>query len=349
MIKIGYLLAFLLVYSSLEQEIVPKLDLASSTVPGTTPSTTSNSTVYEEKLFLNGFGNYKEESSTVLSFDMYLQRSKDTITITDIPKNITFIVEIIYSNRRLRFLEEKVKRTAECQSPSEIENEKIFVYNCKVTGIEEGKKVQKVSASLDTITANGNSISIIPTASANKTCDKINEQTDDKAKKEKYFFRVEEKIEQELKNIIITGNTEEEITDDEIVLSFYENEKENNMTCNVEKLGINRNRYELNCKPKNSIKTNLNGAEIADSSGKNFILDFNKVEDGNIDFVSSGKNLVKNSSSGLSSGAIAGIIIACVALLIATGIVVALCRRSPKPPMEEMNVVTANSLSTLKN
>lgn len=344
MIKIGYLLAFLLVYSSLEQEIVPKLDLASSTVPGTTPSATSNSTVYEEKLFLNGFGNYKEESSTVLSFDMYLQRSKDTITITDIPKKITFIVEIIYSNRRLRFLEEKVKRTAECQSPSEIENEKIFVYNCKVTGIEEGKKVQKVSASLDTITANGNSISIIPTASANKTCDKINEQTDDKAKKEKYFFRVE-KIEQELKNIIITGNTEEEITDDEIVLSFYENEKENNMTCNVEKLGNNR-RYELNCKPKNSIKTNLNGAEIADSSGKNFILDFNKVEDG---FVSSDKNLVKNSSSGLSSGAIAGIIIACVALLIATGIVVALCRRSPKPPMEEMNVVTANSLSTLKN
>ncbi len=342
MIKIGYLLAFLLVYSSLEQEIVPKLDLASSTVPGTTPS--SNSTVYEEKLFLNGFGNYKEESSTVLSFDMYLQRSKDTITITDIPKKITFIVEIIYSNRRLRFLEEKVKRTAECQSPSEIENEKIFVYNCKVTGIEEGKKVQKVSASLDTITANGNSISIIPTASANKTCDKINEQTDDKAKKEKYFFRVEKK-EQELKNIIITGNTEEEITDDEIVLSFYENEKENNMTCNVEKL--EKNRYELNCKPKNSIKTNLNGAEIADSSGKNFILDFNKVEDGNI--VSSDKNLVKNSSSGLSSGAIAGIIIACVALLIATGIVVALCRRSPKPPMEEMNVVTANSLSTLKN
>ena len=117
------------------------------------------------------------------------------------------------------------------------------------------------------------------------------------------------------------------------------------MTCNVEKFGIN-NRYELNCKPKNSIKTNLNGAEIADSSGKNFILDFNKVEDG---FVSSDKNLVKNSSSGLSSGAIAGIIIACVALLIATGIVVALCRRSPKPPMEEMNVVTANSLSTLKN
>ena len=349
MIKIGYLLAFLLVYSSLEQEIVPKLDLESSTVPGTTPSTTSNSTVYEEKLFLNGFGNYKEESSTVLSFDMYLQRSKDTITIRDIPKIITFIVEITYSNRRLRFLEEKVKKTAECQSPSEIENEKIFVYNCKVTDIEEGKKVQKVSASLDTITTDGNSISIIPTASANKTCDKINEQTDDKAKKEKYFFRVE-KIDQELKNIIITGNTEEEITDDEIVLSFYENEKENNMTCNVEKLGNNRyKRYELNCKPKNSIKTNLNGAEIADSSGKNFILDFNKVEDGNIDFVSSDKNLVKNSSSGLSSGAIAGIIIACVALLIATGIVVALCRRSPKPPMEEMNVVTANSLSTLKN
>ena len=346
MIKIGYLLAFLLVYSSLEQEIVPKLDLESSTVPGTTPSTTSNSTVYEEKLFLNGFGNYKEESSTVLSFDMYLQRSKDTITIRDIPKIITFIVEITYSNRRLRFLEEKVKKTAECQSPSEIENEKIFVYNCKVTDIEEGKKVQKVSASLDTITTNGNSISIIPTASANKTCDKINEQTDDKAKKEKYFFRVEE-IEPELKNIIITGNTEEEITDDEIVLSFYENEKENNMTCNVEKLGNNRyKRYELNCKPKNSIKTNLNGAEIADSSGKNFILDFNKVEDG---FVSSDKNLVKNSSSGLSSGAIAGIIIACVALLIATGIVVSLCRRSPKPPMEEMNVVTANSLSTLKN
>ena len=138
MIKIGYLLAFLLVYSSLEQEIVPKLDLASSTVPGTTPSTTSNSTVYEEKLFLNGFGNYKEESSTVLSFDMYLQRSKDTITITDIPKIITFIVEIIYSNRRLRFLEEK---EAKCES--ENGNEKtVLEYNCKVDNIEQGKKVK---------------------------------------------------------------------------------------------------------------------------------------------------------------------------------------------------------------
>ena len=133
MIKIGYLLAFLLIYSSLEQEMLPKLDLASSTVPVIAPSTNINST-YQDKLFLNGFGNYKRnESSNELTFDMYLQKSKNTIT--DIPEKIRIVVEIIYSNRRLRFLEEK---NAECELASEKEKT-VLEYNCKVDGIKEGK------------------------------------------------------------------------------------------------------------------------------------------------------------------------------------------------------------------
>ena len=344
MIKIEYLLAFLLVYSSFEQEMLPKLDLASSKIPVTTPSTT-NSTVYEAKLFLLGFGNYtRDDNSTELFFDIYLQKS--TNEITTIPKLITILVQIIYSNRRLRFLEEK---EAQCSPESENENEKtVLEYNCKVDNIEKGKKVQKVSTSPDKIKADGNSIIIIPTDYANKTCDNINEQTDEKAKQEKIIFRVD-KMEQELKTIIITGHTEnEEIKDKEIILSFYENEKENNMTCEVENLGYNK--YELNCKPKKSIKANLNGAESIQSSGKNIVLDFNKVEDGNIDFSLYGKNSTqKKSSCGLSSGAIVGIILACIAALIATGIAVAFFRRSPKAPMQEMNVDTVNSSNTLKN
>lgn len=120
------------------------------------------------------------------------------------------------------------------------------------------------------------------------------------------------------------------------------------MNCNVENLGIKN--YELTCKPKSSFKANLNGAEgRLGNSNKNIVLNFKTQKYGNIDFAPETYNYYqKKSSNGLNGGAIAGIIIACVAALIATGVAVALCRGSSKPPIQEYNIGDFNSQSNLK-
>ena len=341
MIKIEYLLVLLLLYSSYEQDSSPKLNLiiskmvstissTSSTTPASTPFSNTTYT-YNPKLFLIGFGNY-DKQPTQIFFNIFLK----PYDVKTIPQNITIIVDITYSTRRLRFLEEK---TANCELE---QNESILDYKCIVNDINSEKQVKKVSIDPNKIKADDVNINIVPTTLAKQACNNIQDQKTNDAKKDKIIFNVIDK-EEESNTFKILGIAEEDIKDKTILL-FTENK---NITCDVKDFGDKK--YELTCKPTQNFKADLNGAEgILESSEKNILLNFPEEKDGNIDFEINKIKNKKSSSSGLSSGAIVGIIIACVAVLIAVGIVFALLRKSPKPPMQEINETTGNSQQNLK-
>jgi len=57
----------------------------------------------------------------------------------------------------------------------------------------------------------------------------------------------------------------------------------------------------------------------------------------------------KKSSSGISGGAIAGIIIGCCPALLAGLIIAYLCRRQTKPPIQQISSLELNSSNQIQN
>lgn len=333
MIKFEYLLVLILVQFSIEQVSSAKFNLKVSKLLATTPSTSSttpnNSTyIYSPKLFLITIGNYnRETSSTQLSFDMIFKRYR----IETIPQIVYITVEITYSSRRLRFLEQE---TANC--PLTTESRDILTYGCTVNNINPEKEVLILSADPNSIKANNINANIFSTSLANQTYVNIVDLKGKPVIEDKNIFEV---TNLEKNTFKITGYAQEKIQDKTIVL-YAGNQ---NISCDVEE--FQNNLYELNCRPERDINVDLNGVE-GKCSNKNILLNFPEELDGNINFTQN--TYKKKSSSGLSSGAIAGIIVACVAALIATGIAAALCRNSPKPPMQEVKVDTFNSFNNMK-
>ena len=123
----------------------------------------------------------------------------------------------------------------------------------------------------------------------------------------------------------------------EVILSLDENGEGNlkNVTCTV-------TTYEngtgiLQYTPQNSVKSHLNGVSgDPTSSNRTFLISMDKSEDDLVTISSTVKNTYrsKTNDGGLSGGAIAGIVIACVAALVAIGIVAFLCRSPVKPPLD---------------
>lgn len=333
MIKFEYLLVLILVQFSIEQVSSAKFNLKVSKLLATTPSTSSttpnNSTyIYSPKLFLITIGNYnRETSSTQLSFDMIFKRYR----IETIPQIVYITVEITYSSRRLRFLEQE---TANC--PLTTESRDILTYGCTVNNINPEKEVLILSADPNSIKANNINANIFSTSLANQTYVNIVDLKGKPVIEDKNIFEV---TNLEKNTFKITGYAQEKIQDKTIVL-YAGNQ---NISCDVEE--FQNYLYELNCRPERDINVDLNGVE-GKCSNKNILLNFPEELDRNINFTQN--TYKKKSSSGLSSGAIAGIIVACVAALIATGIAAALCRNSPKPPMQEVKVDTFNSFNNMK-
>ena len=95
---------------------------------------------------------------------------------------------------------------------------------------------------------------------------------------------------------------------------------------------------ELNVNTKNMIKMirNLQVTTTPTSTS-------NSTEPDSIPFPS---NRVKSSSGGLSKGGIVAIVIPCVAALIAVGALVALCRPTPTPPIQQNATVISKESSS---
>ena len=151
----------------------------------------------------------------------------------------------------------------------------------------------------------------------------------------------------------IVGNADKTIDGNEVTFSFDEkgDGKLKNVTCAVVPLNGN-NRYQFNCETEKSLRVNINNAMGKASSGNNVLLNFDKDEEGNFNDLLVVNNLNNfygkqyGSSTGLSGGAIAGIVIACVCALIMIGLLAFCCRgKGNPPPMQEtaMQIYSSNS------
>ena len=147
----------------------------------------------------------------------------------------------------------------------------------------------------------------------------------------------------------LTGEMDTQLSDNQIILSFDEkgNGKIKNTTCNANYLRDNI--YELDCLSEKSINAHLNGINgITTHTGEKIVI---YMKPGTDDVLNTGSSNYmglynRGSSSGLSGGAIAGIVIACIVALLAITIGIMLCRKTnniPAPFQEStLGVNTSN-------
>ena len=298
--------------------------------------------IYENispKIFLTGFGNYKKFLDYI-TFNLYFKR----INYKNLAKFMTFHV---YANywRRLRFLEQK-----EANCTKNLEEGDDTHYFCTILDIDPNKTISSISSNNDYEFNNGthlinNEFDLIKSSFANSTSKFIDKQITDDLSNVNSFNNAT-LISQNSTTFVISGVSEKPINDKVIIISIDENNdgRLTNITCDINPLEDLK--YEFICKPKQIIKTNLQGSMGKTPSGQNIVINFSEDKDGKInDYINIdnpekedtfiiNKNYRK-SSSGISGGAIAGIVIACAAVLIAIVIICVACRKPSKPPIQE--------------
>jgi hypothetical protein len=257
---------------------------------------------------------------------------------------MTFHVNVNYW-RRLRFLEQK-----EANCTKNLEEGDDTHYSCTILDIDPNKTISSISSNNDYEFNNGthvinNEFDLIKSSFANSTSKFIDKQITDDLSNVNSFNNAT-LISQNSTTFVISGVSEKPINDKVIIISIDENNdgRLTNITCDINPLEDLK--YEFICKPKQIIKTNLQGSMGKTPSGQNIVINFSEDKDGKInDYINIdnpekedtfiiNKNYRK-SSSGISGGAIAGIVIACAAGLIAIVIICVACRKPSKPPIQE--------------
>ena len=198
---------------------------------------------------------------------------------------------------------------------------------------------------------------IIATSYANKTMfeDGLQNREDNEILENKNLYILNNTIlEENGLKFKLTGESHIPINDNRAILSFDEKGNGNikNATCDIYKL--EGNIYELSCTANVNIKAELDGVSgITSNTGEEIII-IMKPGSNTILNANSGYNYIslynRKSSSGLSGGAIAGIVIACTVALLAIAIGGLLCRRNKIPsPFQEstlgVNVSNNNNLT----
>ena len=276
------------------------------------------------KLYLLGFGEFKRPEKKKITFKIYFKRN-GTITMG---KSLTFHIKINYV-RRLRLLEEKEELTT-CTQISETVNKINFACEAPV---DENRDFTSVTSLNDYSTENGAVLSELTTTSLNAN---IVEKTDTSLENES-FDLLNGVLKREgktftIEGIIENGNT---FSQKELTLILNDNNNVQDVPCKVSNSGIN---YKLECYPEESISNAKLENVMCKGNNQNLLIHMNNPDEtvtiSDEDLPINNYNR-KNSSGGLSGGAIAGIVIACVIVLFGVIVTFLLCRRSSKPPIQE--------------
>ena len=298
----------------------------------TTPSTPvsyidstipSNKTEGNPRIILIGFENFKIEEK--ISFNVIFRRIYGII-----PTLLKLTIHI--SNGISRNLEEK-KNTIECSKISS-ENEDIIKFNCLSDTLLDN--IIKVSADKEFSLVNENGEIydglVFLSGYANRTIENIQNEKDP-IKEFIILQKSKSHVEESEKKFTVLGYIiEKEDIEDNTEVTLYVNDNVNNkieIPCKIEKEN-QLNLYELECYPKKTISFNLDNVDGI-IINKNLII---SMDDGEDDFIHI--QIQNESDKGLSTGAIVGIVIACVVVVIASALIaMLLCRKSVKTPNQD--------------
>lgn len=293
------------------------------------------------ELILIGFGEFSQTSKDLAEFNIYFYIINGELS----SYSLSFPVTINYSNR-LRALEEEI---ADC-SRVDGDDEKKANYHCKVT-LDDTKNGYSLSTEGKKFDFPADHPSkILLSYKANQTKEDIKSKTGSELKNALILNSTV--LDEGDKTFTLYGNLTETINDKEITLHL-----ENVTTkCSVNNLGDKS--YEFTCTPNGTINEHLEGKYGITSSGKYIILHFADEKD---DLLNTQTNSVvlndaytdkpipddernpnshgnRRSSRKLSKGAIAGLIIAAVAVLIIIGIILTFVCRTPRKVLVQESI-----------
>ena len=285
-------------------------------------------------------------------FEAYFIRIDGDSTI--MPVRIYIVVTITY--RRLRALQQATEdkdETAVCDRTSFDEDPNVR-YNCSFQVEEEGD-IGNVAMDPSTppvfeglTGAAAPQITISSLVNETMTEKGIQTATSNDLLKTQYLLN-NTVLEENGLRFKLKGEMSSYTTEKKIILSFDEkgNGKIKNATCDVNYLQAKV--YELDCLAERGINSHLNGVTGITTGSEEKVIIY--MKEGTDEILNVGSNYMglynRSSSSGLSGGAIAGIVIACVIVLLAIAIGVMFCRKSSVPaPFQEstlgVNVNTSN-------
>ena len=264
------------------------------------------------------------------------------------PYYIYFTVKVTY--RRLRGLQEDIEEKEEQANGIRItfDEDPDIKYNCTMN-VDQNAEIVKATLDPSSIQSDDDSYTqFIISSLVNKTIneDGIQKATEDILSQKIYFLNNTVLEENGLK-FKLTGEATKFPDEKEITLFFDEkgNGEIKNATCNA--AHQESNIYVLDCLALTNINAHINGINGKTSNDQEQVIVYMKPESDQI--LNTGSNYMglynRGSSSGLSGGAIAGIVIACVAALLAIAIGAMLCRKTNVPaPFQEstLGVNTSN-------
>ena len=294
----------------------------------------NNSPSYSSKLILLGFGHYYRPlfQKQLIFFVVYFFR-----ILGNIPSRYLLIPINIGYSTNLRFLEETY---ANCTRFTD-DNKDNIQYNCS-SQVDPDKAISSLNIKENGLNfGNGEKIDYIFSSYANQTKSNIISQTGSDL--DKGIIVIKDTIlEKDNEKFVLIGNSSEKFNDSKIILSLDNNGNIINIDCKSKNLLVNL--YQFDCIPNESINVHLNAVSGKTDSGQNLIINFQDGKDDLVDikFNSSSFNNIDyiakaSSSSGISDGAIAGIIIGGALFLIAMVVLIACCcrKKDVKPPFEE--------------
>ena len=291
------------------------------TTDAKTEAPSGNSTEPQPTIVLIGFGRFNRPRTNLAIFRVFFKRYISKLAA----KLLYFTVNINYL-RRLRILEEQ---KANCTLVTE-ENNDDMAYDCNVPISENKDFIMSANDDFEFVGLDPN---FKFSSYANKTRKAINNQTSEYVD---IFTLYNATLTTYDNTFIIKGVLDDELNDKQVILSFDEDGKGDltNATCKVNKAGGSN--YKLDCTSSKRLKAHLDGV-MGKTSTKPLLILKKEGEEDLVDVDSTPYKygaIGKKSSGGLSSGGVAGIIIACCVALIAALIAGYFCSKQTRPPME---------------
>ena len=299
------------------------------------------------RVLLIGFGGYERSTRSIVLLKVYFLRIEGKFKST---LYLFFKVKINY-NRILRSLEPESEEEANCIRLSE-ENDDKMEYNCSIN-VDGNKEISQMKAVENSFQIGNKtyreSTDAFFSSYANSTFEQLNFLGADPF--EKLEILSDGILQEHSNSFTIIGEIKNltNYNQTEVILSFDPNGNGDlkNVTCSIKKL--ENIKYQLDCYPKTSIKGRLDGVNGKTNEGRTLLIHKANNTDDYVDIlITNPVKASKNSSGGLSGGAIAGIVLACCVALIAAGLAIYFCniKKPVKPPVNASEMEMYNSSVT---